>query len=131
MMVKERSEKVARVADMIPNIDVDGPAEGELLVIGWGGTYGHILSAVEEARSLGKNVSRAHFDYINPLPKNTEEVFSRFNKILVCELNSGQFASYLRSRFPQFNYIQCNKIQGQTFLIGDLTAAIDKALEEK
>ena len=128
MMVAERAEKVARIANDIPELQVDGAAEGKLLVVGWGGTYGHILSAITEARAQGMTVSFAHFDYINPLPKNTEAVFSGFEKILVCELNSGQFANYLRGLFPQFTFEKCNKVQGQPFLVGEIVSAIKKSL---
>lgn len=127
LMVRERAEKVARVADCIPSLAVDGPSEGRLLVVGWGGTYGHISSAVSNARASGTEVSYAHFDYINPLPKNTAEVFSRFGKILVCELNSGHFAGYLRSVLPQFRYMQYNKVEGQPFLVQELVSAIEGA----
>ena len=72
----------------------------------------------------GKSISLAHFDYINPLPKNTEEVFSGFKKIIVCELNSGHFAAYLRNKFPQFTYYQHNKVQGQPFIVADVVEAI-------
>ena len=129
LMVRNRAEKVARVADAIPLLSVDGPASGELLVVGWGGTYGHILSAVHEMRNAGAEISQVHFDYINPLPKNTGEVLSAFRKILVCELNSGQFADWLRARYPGHDYIQCNKVQGQPFLVHEITDAIRKALE--
>ena len=98
---------------------------GELLVVGWGGTYGHILSAVRE---IGESVSYAHFDYINPLPANTAEVFSKFEKILVCELNSGQFADYLRAKFPERNIRKFNKVQGQPFLVSELVEAIQKEM---
>ena len=128
LMVAERAEKVARVADMLPPLEVDGPSEGELLVVGWGGTFGHILSAVDEARKEGLSLSFAHFDFINPLPANTGEVLSGFRKILVCELNSGHFASYLRSCFPDHEYLQCNKVQGQTFLVHEILSSIKKAL---
>ena len=125
MMVRERAEKVARVARDIPEIrPVVGSSEGKLLVVGWGGTYGHIYSAVSEV----EGVSYAHFDYINPLPHNTEELFAGFEKILVCELNSGQFAGYLRGKFPQFDFHKCNKIQGQPFLVEDLKKAIEREL---
>ena len=130
-MVAERAEKVARVAADIPALRVDGPAAGRLLVVGWGGTYGHLLSAVDEVRKAGGTVSLAHFDFINPLPANTEEVLSGFDRILVCELNSGQFAGYLRSRCPGHRYLQCNKVQGQTFLVEEVVAGIRKALEEE
>lgn len=124
MMVRERAEKVARVALDIPELKVDGPQDGEILIVGWGGTYGHILTAVSELREQGQTLSFVHFDYINPLPANTAEVFSRFGKILVCELNHGQFADYLRSKLPEFKYGQCNKVQGQAFLVEDIKNAI-------
>ena len=124
MMVRERMEKVQKVADFIPELEVNGAESGKLLLVGWGGTYGHLLSAVQEARKEGLEVSFAHFDYILPLPKNTEEVFSKFDKILVCELNSGHFVNYLRGVMPQFNYTQYNKVQGQPFLVQEIVSAI-------
>lgn len=130
-MVRERAEKVARLADVIPALEVIGPESGNLLVVGWGGTYGHIYTAVMQALEEGKEVSYAHFDYINPLPGNTEEVFGRFSRILVCELNSGQFARYLRGILPQFTYLQYNKIQGQPFLVQEIVSAIDGALGQE
>ena len=128
MMCRERMEKVQRVANYIPELKVDGPQDGKLLVVGWGGTYGHILSAVQEARAEGIELSFAHFDYIMPLPRNTEQVLSKFDKILVCELNAGQFVNYLRGVMPQFKYEQCNKVQGQPFLVQELLEAIKNNL---
>ena len=128
MMVKERMEKVQRVANDIPELKVDGAQSGKLLLVGWGGTYGHLLSAVQEAREEGIEVSFAHFDYIMPLPRNTEEVFSKFDKILVCELNSGQFVNYLRGIMPQFSYTQYNKVQGQPFLVQEIVSAVKENL---
>lgn len=128
MMVRERAEKVARLADVIPPLEVTGSESGKLLVVGWGGTYGHLYSAVMQEREAGKDVSYAHFDYINPLPRNTAEVFGRYEKILVCELNSGHFANWLRAQYPQFTYLQCNKVQGQPFLVQELVAAMDAVL---
>ena len=127
-MVKERMEKVQRVANYIPELKVDGAESGKLLVVGWGGTYGHLLSAVQEVRAEGIDVSFAHFDYILPLPKNTAEVFEKFDKILVCELNSGQFVNYLRGVLPQFKYEQFNKVQGQPFLVQEITTVIKENL---
>ncbi|MCQ2159291.1 MAG: 2-oxoacid:acceptor oxidoreductase subunit alpha [Bacteroidales bacterium] len=118
-MVRERAGKVARIADSIPALEVQGNTGSDILVVSWGGTYGHVLSAVREA-----GVALAHFDYINPLPSNTAQVFSSYRKILVCELNSGQFAAYLRGILPQFEYRQYNKVQGQPFLVGELVDAI-------
>lgn len=111
VMTDLRQEKVARIANYIPQQEVFGnPEGGEVLVVGWGGTYGHLFSAVKELRKEGKDVSLAHFNYINPLPKNTREVLAKFKKILVCELNLGQFAAYLRSKYPEFTYQQYNKV---------------------
>ncbi len=131
-MVFERAEKVRRVADCLPELSVSGPASGELLLVGWGGTYGHLRSAFEELDAddspLKGRVSFAHFDSICPLPKNTAEVFAGFSKILVCELNSGHFAGWLRARLPQFSYSQCNKIQGQPFLVHEIVNAVKAEL---
>ncbi len=103
---------------------IHGPESGSLLVVGWGGAYGHIYAAV----SGMDDVSYVHFDYINPLPSNAEKILSSFGKILVCELNSGQFADYLRTRFPHLEIRKFNKIQGQPFLVSELTEAIRKEL---
>ena len=127
-MVAERTEKVARIARDIPALEVSGPASGSLLVVGWGGTYGHLSSAVSELKAEGVEVSYAHFDYINPLPANTEEVLSRFDKVLVCELNSGQFAAYLRGVLPQFHYVSFGKVQGQPFLVSEIKEAVKKEI---
>ena len=127
VMVRERAEKVARVADFIPELKVCGAAGGKLLVVGWGGTYGHLLSAVSQVRASGKEIGYAHFDFINPLPKNTDEIFSKYDKILVCELNSGHFVDYLRAKMPQYKYLQYNKVQGQPFLVQELVSAINSA----
>mgnify|MGYP003435221362 FL=1 len=120
--------KVQKVADFIPELKVNGKESGKLLVVGWGGTYGHLLSAVQEVREAGMEVSFVNFDYIMPLPRNTEEVFSKFENILVCELNSGQFVNYLRGQFPQFVYSQYNKVQGQPFLVQEIVSAIKENL---
>ena len=128
MMVREREQKVQKVAEFIPELEVNGAESGKLLVVGWGGTYGHLLSAVQEVREEGIDISFAHFDYIMPLPRNTEQVFSKFEKILVCELNSGHFVNYLRGIYPQFDYKQYNKIQGQPFLVQEIVGAIKNNL---
>lgn len=118
VMTNLRQEKVARIAGFIPEQEIYGSQQGgELLVVGWGGTYGHLVSAVRELRKEGKDVSLAHFNYINPLPRNTRDVFSKFRKIVVCELNLGQFAAYLRSNYPEFTYGQYNKVQGLPFTV--------------
>lgn len=125
-----REGKVQRVADMIPELETCGDQEGEVLVVGWGGTYGHLLSTVRELRREGKDVSLAHFNYIKPLPKNTREVFSKYKKIIVCELNMGQFAGYLRDKVPGFTYYQANKMNGLPFTVSELKESINKLLED-
>ncbi len=120
LMTETRAAKVAKVVDYIPVQSVEGEAEGDLLVVGWGGTKGHLQSAVNELRKEGKSVSLCHFDYINPLPHGVKEIFEKFKKIVVCELNMGQFAGYLRQSLPQFEYEQCNKVQGQPFTVVEL-----------
>ena len=124
VMVHERAMKVEMVAKDIPLQEVIGKESGKLLVVGWGGTYGHLVSAAQQAIQEGMDVSLAHFDYILPLPQNTAEVFSRFERILVCELNNGHFVNYLRARLPQFQYRQYNKVQGQPFLVQEIMTAI-------
>lgn len=127
MMVANRAAKLAKVADCIPELEVYGEKEADVLLVGWGGTYGHLYTAASQLLEEGKSVGFAQFDYINPLPKNTAEVFSHYKKILVCELNSGQFADYLRAKLPQFKYLQLNKVQGQPFMVHEIVDAV-KAL---
>ena len=127
-MVWERAEKIRRLANYLPQQQVYGNQEGEVLVVGWGGTFGHLYTAVRALREEGKDVSLCHFDFINPLPKNTVEVFSSYRKIIVCELNSGQFADYLRARMPQFTYLQYNKVQGQPFIVKEIVDAVNEIL---
>ncbi len=129
-MVDIRAAKVKRVEEFIPEQTVIGEPEGDLLVVGWGGTRGHLLSAVEALQAEGKSVSLCHFNYINPLPKNTAEVFGKFKKIVVCELNLGQFANYLRMNFPEFDYLQYNKVEGQPFTVAELVEKFEKLLSK-
>lgn len=115
-MTSVRAEKVKRVENYIPKLKTEFADEGDLLVIGWGGTYGTLYSSVKELKQEGySSIGLAHFNYINPLPKNTEEVLKRFKRIIVCELNTGQFASVLRMNFHGFEFLQYNKVQGLPF----------------
>ena len=125
-----RAEKVRKVADYIPAQTVYGNAEGELLVVGWGGTRGHLQNAVDQLREEGKSVSLCHFNYINPLPKGVGEIFAKFKKIVVCELNEGQFANYLRQQFQEFQYEQFNKVEGQPFTIVELKEKFETLLQK-
>lgn len=128
-MVNIRAEKVARVADFVAEQSVYGDKKGELLVVGWGGTYGHLRTAVDAARAQGKSVSHCHFEMINPLPKGVKKIFEGFKKIVVCELNMGQFADYLKVNFQEFRYEQFNKTQGLPFTVEELTEKFDSLLK--
>ena len=129
-MTNIRDAKVKRVVEMVPDLEVYGDQQGDLLVVGWGGTFGYMESAVREMRLNGTKIGLAHFNYINPLPANAANIFANFKKIVVCELNLGQFASYLRDKVPGFTYNQYNKVQGLPFTIKDLVENFEKLLEE-
>ena len=121
-MTKIRAEKIKRVENYIPELETEFAKSGELLVVGWGGTYGSLHSAVKQLNSNGyNNIGYAHFNYINPLPKNTEDILNKFKKIVVCELNNGQFANILKMNFNKYNFLQFNKIQGLPFGNTELT----------
>jgi 2-oxoglutarate ferredoxin oxidoreductase subunit alpha len=129
-MVKIRAEKVKRIENYIPEQEVFGDIEGDLLAVSWGGTSGALRNAVEKARAQGLNVSHAHFRYINPLPKNTKEVLARYKKVVVCELNNGQFVNYLRMNFPEIPYLQYNKVQGLPFTVVELVEKFNQIIKE-
>lgn len=126
---KHRADKVVKVADMLPLLQIEGDRNAELLVVSWGGTYGHMHGAVRRMQNEGKSVALAHFNFINPLPRNTEEVFANHKKIAVAELNMGQFAMYLRDKVPAYKYDQVNKMKGLPFTVNELTEAFTKILE--
>lgn len=130
-MTKVREEKIDRIAKRLPKQEVTGPTSGKLLVVGWGSTHGAINTAVTELMEDGeKDVAFTHFNYIKPLPENTEEILANYDQILVCELNNGQFIHYLRSKFPDFSYKQFNKIQGQPFFTSEVKAQIINHLSD-
>jgi 2-oxoglutarate ferredoxin oxidoreductase subunit alpha len=126
-MVRLRAEKIARIADDIPELAVDGPSEGDLLVVGWGGTFGAITTAVHRARSKGRNVAHAHLRYLNPLPRNTGTVLRSYQKVLVPELNAGQLLRLLRSDFL-IDAVGMNKVQGRPFLVSEIEGTIEQML---
>jgi 2-oxoglutarate ferredoxin oxidoreductase subunit alpha len=128
-MVGLRAEKVNRVADSYPPQKVYGKEKGKLLVVGWGSTQGAVYSAYLEMAKEGVDFSFTSFNYIFPLPKDTASIFENFDQILVCELNSGQFAHHLRTLLPQFKYMQYNKIQGQPFMVSEIKQKINEILE--
>jgi 2-oxoglutarate ferredoxin oxidoreductase subunit alpha len=123
-MVRLRAEKIARMADFIPEVEIFGKPEGEVLVVGWGSTYGAITSAVEGMQEQGVSVSSVHLRYLNPLPKNLGAVLSRFKKVLVPELNLGQLLMILRSRYL-VDAIGFNKVRGLPFKISELREKIE------
>ena len=128
-MVDTRAQKIQNVQRSIPDLEIFGNENADLLVVGWGSTRGHLMGTVSNMNSKGKNVAMAHFNYINPLPKNTAEVLKKFKKIVVCELNSGQFAAYLRAEIPGLNILQYNKVQGQPFTVTELEEQFEKILK--
>jgi 2-oxoglutarate ferredoxin oxidoreductase subunit alpha len=129
VMVELRDAKVQKVVEVIPDQEIVGEKTGDLLVIGWGGTYGPLITAVEELQEEGLSISLAQFNYIYPLPKNTREVLKGFQKRIVCELNLGQFASYLTMKYPEFEYLKMNKVQGLPFMISELKQKFKEILE--
>ena len=130
-MVTLRRKKVEKIADRIPLQEVVGEETGDLLVVSWGGTRGATLNAVQDMHAQGKKVSLAHFKHIFPLPKNTEKVLSGFKKIIVPELNDGQFVKYLRMEFPHIKFLQYNKVQGLPFTVNELTEQFNQIMEGK
>jgi len=130
LMCELRAKKVAAIAKELPQLEVLGEPEAEILVVGWGGTFGHLYAAVESLNQEGKKTALAHFNFINPLPANTEEVLSRYKTIVVCELNSGQFASYLRAQIPSVatRICQVNKIEAQPFTVKEVIDGINNSL---
>ncbi len=129
IMTLTRAEKIERVVNDIPKQQVVGKPEGDLLVVGWGGTYGALYTAVQEMQEEGYNISLAQFNYINPLPSNVPDILGKFRNIIVCELNLGQFASYLRCKLPHYQYFQFNKVQGLPFLISELKTRFKEILD--
>lgn len=131
IMTDLREQKVAGIVADVPDLEVIGNESADVLVIGWGGTYGHLLTAVHDLQKEGKSISLVQFNYIKPLPANTAEVFKKFKKIVVAEINNGQFASYLRSMYPEFTYKQYNKVMGLPFTVAELMNNFNQILEEK
>ena len=124
-----RYDKVARIP--VPNVEVQGDKDdAELLIVGFGGTYGHLYTAMEELRKGGHKVALAHFEFINPLPANTAEVLKRYPKVVVAEQNLGQFAGFLRIRVPGFAPYKFNQVKGQPFVVSELVSHFEKIIKE-
>ncbi len=129
LMTKLRAQKIANIE--VPDIEVQGDTENaDLLIVGFGGTYGHLYSAMEEMNKSGKKTALAHFEYINPLPKNTADVLKKYKKTVVVEQNMGQFAGYLKMKVNKFNPYQFNEVKGQPFVVEELIKAFTKIMEE-
>ena len=129
-MTIARQAKVDKVAESISPIEPHGDASGELLVLGWGGTWGSILTAVDQARHAGKNVSAVHLRHLNPMPANLGDVLRRFNKVLIPELNTGQLRLLIRGKYL-VDARGLNKIQGKPFLVDEISQAIDLMLDDR
>lgn len=128
-MVATRQAKIDKIADYIPKLEVIGDEDADLLLVGWGGTYGHLYEAMENMQEQGKKVALAHFKFISPLPKNVIEVLSKYKKAVVVEQNNGQFVNYLRGKVPGFNPYKFNRVKGQPFIVGRLVEEFTKILE--
>ena len=122
LMTQLRQQKIDKI--QVPDVEVEGDKDdAELLIVGFGGTYGHLHAAMDDMRAAGKKVALAHFKYINPLPANTEEVLKKYPKVVVAEQNMGQFAGYLRMKIDGFVPNQYNEVKGQPFVVNELVSA--------
>lgn len=129
-MVAARREKIARIADDIPEIKPMLSADADTILVGWGGTYGHLLTAATELNANGHKVAFWQFRYINPLPRNAVEVLSRYKRIIVAELNTGMFADYLQMHLPGKEILRINKVEGQPFMVREIVEGVTKYMEE-
>ena len=127
VMCQLRADKVARVADFIPQLEVTGAQQATLLVLSWGGTCGAALTAVQRARQRGRSVAHAHLRYLNPFPRNLGELLGRYEKVLIPELNAGQLALLIRARYL-VDAISFPKLRGQPFTVGEIEARIEALL---
>ena len=128
LMDRLRFEKVAKIP--VPDLQVEGDADdAELLIVGFGSTYGHLYSAMQEMRRKGKKIALAQFEYINPLPANTAEVLLRYKKVVVAEQNLGQLAAFLRIRINGFTPYQYDQVKGQPFVVSELVKGFEHVLE--
>ena len=129
LMTRLRQQKIANIE--VPDLEVIGDKDdADLLIVGFGSTYGHLHSAMDELRAAGHKVAQAHFKYLNPLPKNTAEVLSKYNKVVVAEQNMGQLAAYLRMKVDGFVPYQFNQVKGQPFVVSELVDAFTKVINK-
>ena len=127
LMTRKRQAKINNI--QVPDLEVVGDVDdAQLLIVGFGGTYGHLHAAMDEMRAAGKKVALAHFKFINPLPKNTAEVLKKYPKVVVAEQNMGQLAAWLRMKVDNFVPAQYNEVKGQPFKVNELVAAFNKII---
>lgn len=128
LMTRLRAQKIANI--QVPDLTVDGDVDdADLLIVGFGSTYGHLHSAMDELRQKGYKVAQTHFKYLNPLPKNTAEVMKKYKKVVVAEQNMGQLAAYLRMKVDNFVPCQFNQVKGQPFVVEELVANFEGLLK--
>ena len=130
LMVEQRAQKIERIADTLPPLQVDGDEDADLLIVGFGGTYGHLHEAMLQMRAEGKKVAQAHLNVVNPLPRGTQETLARYKKVVVAEQNMGQLAGYLRMKTTGIEIRQYNEVKGQPFNVAALVDAFTKIIEE-
>ncbi|MGM9619975.1 MAG: transketolase C-terminal domain-containing protein, partial [Bacteroidaceae bacterium] len=129
LMTRKRQAKVDAIP--VPDLEVLGDSQdADLLIVGFGGTYGHLHAAMDEMRATGRKVALAHFKYLNPLPKNTAEVMRRYSRVVVAEQNMGQLAGWLRMKVDGFCPLQYNQVKGQPFVVNELTEAFTAMMED-
>ena len=129
-MTRLRQQKIDNI--QVPDLEVDGDVnDADLLIVGFGSTYGHLHAAMDELRAAGKKVALAQFKYLNPLPKNTAAVLSKYNKVVVAEQNMGQLAAYLRMKVDGFVPYQFNQVKGQPFIVEELVNAFNEIINKK
>lgn len=130
LMTRLRQQKIANI--QVPDLEVEGDVDdADLLIVGFGSTYGHLHSAMDELRQKGYKVAQTHFKYLNPLPQNTTEVLSKYNKVVVAEQNMGQLAAYLRMKVDRFVPFQFNQVKGQPFVVEELVNAFEEIINKK
>ncbi len=128
LMVRTRAQKIRNVVEDVPDVAVDGPEQGDLLLVSWGGTYGSVRTAAERLRGEGKAVSHVHLRWLNPLPKNLGAILRRFPKVLVPEVNDGQLAFYLRGMFPGVDPVSHTRINGKPLRVSELVEKVHQVL---
>ena len=129
LMTRLRQQKIANI--VVPDLEVEGDADdAELLVVGFGSTYGHLHAAMDEMRAEGRKIALAQFKYLNPLPKNTADVMKKYKKVVVAEQNMGQLAAYLRMKVDNFVPCQFNQVKGQPFVVSELVNAFTEIINK-